>query len=81
MEEMRGQIQTYTDLSQVLKEPDKVQVLDLSNRGLTEIPVEIFQLASLTQLYLYENQIGVIPDEEIVDTQDIWSQKVDQKGC
>ncbi len=37
-------MQTYTDLSQALKEQDKVQVLDLSNQGLTEIPPEIGQL-------------------------------------
>ena len=34
-------MQTYTDLSEALKEQGKVQVLDLSNQGLTEIPVEI----------------------------------------
>jgi len=34
----------YTDLSQALNEQDKVQVLDLSNQGLTEIPPEIGQL-------------------------------------
>ena len=45
-------MQTYTDLSQALKEQNKVQILDLSNQGLTEIPVEIFQLTSLTILYL-----------------------------
>ena len=45
-------MQTYTDLSQALKEQNKVQILDLSNQGLTEIPVEIFQLTILTILYL-----------------------------
>ena len=43
-------MKTYTDLEQALKEPDKVQILDLSNQGLTEIPVEIFQLTNLTRL-------------------------------
>ena len=48
-------MQTYTDLSQSLKELDKVQVLDLSNQGLAEIPeipeipAEIGQLTDLTQ--------------------------------
>ena len=50
-------MQTYTDLSQALKEQDKVQVLDLSNQGLTEIPVEIFQLTNLTILNLVVSQI------------------------
>ena len=56
-------MKTYTDLSQTLKEPDKVQVLDLSNQGLTEIPVEVFQLTNLTQLGLGNNQISEIPPE------------------
>ena len=56
-------MQTYTDLSQALKEQDKVQVLDLNNQGLTEIPVEIFQLTSLTELNLAYNQIKTIPPE------------------
>jgi len=43
-------MRTYTDLSQALKEPDKVQVLDLSNQGLTEIPAEVGQLTNLTRL-------------------------------
>ena len=43
-------MQTYTDLSEALKEQGKVQVLDLSNQGLTEIPVEIGQLTNLTNL-------------------------------
>ena len=43
-------MKTYTDLSQALKEQDKVQVLDLSHQGLTEIPVEVFQLTNLTRL-------------------------------
>ena len=56
-------MKTYTDLSQALKEQDKVQVLDLSDQGLTEIPVEIFQLTNLTVFGLGNNQIEVIPPE------------------
>ena len=52
-------MKTYTDLSQALKEQDQVQVLDLSNQGLTEIPVEIFQLNNLTDLRLHNNQINI----------------------
>ena len=54
-------MQTYTDLSQALKEQDKMQVPDLSNQELTEIPVEAGQLTHLTELYLWENQIETIP--------------------
>ena len=53
-------MKTYTDLSQALKEQDKVQVLDLSNQELTEIPVEITQLTNLTELGLGGNQIETI---------------------
>ena len=56
-------MKTYTDLSQALKEQDKVQVLDLSNQGLTEIPVEILRLTNLTILNLAYNQIETIPPE------------------
>jgi len=56
-------VKTYTNLSQALKEREKVQVLDLSDQGLTEIPVGIFQLTSLTELHLADNQIEVIPPE------------------
>ena len=56
-------MQTYTDLSEALKEPDKVQILDLSNQGLTEIFPEICQLTNLTELRLVGNQIEVIPTE------------------
>ncbi|MDP6994945.1 MAG: leucine-rich repeat domain-containing protein, partial [Candidatus Poribacteria bacterium] len=55
----------YTDLSQALNEQDKVQVLDLKNQGLTEIPSELFQLTSLTILHLEHNQIEVIPLEMV----------------
>ena len=51
----------YYSLTEALKEPDKVQVLDLSNQELTEIPVEAGQLTHLTELYLWENQIETIP--------------------
>jgi len=60
-------MKTYTDLSQALNEPDKVQVkvqvLDLSNQGLTEIPVEICQLTNLTQLHLSGNNLNTLPSE------------------
>ena len=37
-----------------------MQVPDLSNQELTEIPVEAGQLTHLTELYLWENQIETI---------------------
>ena len=50
-------MQTYTDLSEALKEQDKVQILDLSNQGLTEIPLEIGDLINLTALNLKDNSL------------------------
>ncbi len=58
-------MKTYTDLSQTLNEQDKVEFLDLSNQGLTEIPVEIGQLTNLTRLHLTNNQIRGLPTEVI----------------
>ena len=40
-----------------------VHVLIFRNNGLSDIPPEIGQLTSLTQLYLWGNQIRVIPSE------------------
>ena len=56
-------MKTYTDLSEALKQRDKVQVLDLSNQGLHEILPEIILLTNLTELHLVSNQIEVIPAE------------------
>ena len=53
----------YYSLTEALKEPDKVQVLDLSNQELTEIPVDIFQLTNLTVLHLEINQLTALPPE------------------
>ena len=50
-------MQTYTDLSEALKEQDKVQILDLSNQGLTEIPPEIGNLINLTSLNFKDNSL------------------------
>ena len=45
-------MKTYTDLSEALKEPNKVQ-----------IPSKIGQLPRLIEFRLYNNQIKVIPPE------------------
>jgi Leucine-rich repeat (LRR) protein len=41
---------------------DQRHLLDLSHNGLTEIPEEIGQLQSLTELVLTDNQIREIPE-------------------
>ena len=53
----------HTDLSEAFKRPDQVRILDLKHQGLTEIPIEIFQLSNLTELRLGYNQIKVISPE------------------
>jgi hypothetical protein len=42
---------------------EKEVVLDLSGLGLTSVPPEVGQLASLTELYLYNNQLTSLPPE------------------
>ncbi|MEO1396580.1 MAG: COR domain-containing protein [Cyanobacteria bacterium J06634_5] len=42
---------------------EKVSELDLSDKGLTELPVELFQLQNLTQLDLSSNQLTSVPKE------------------
>ena len=38
-------------------------VLDLSNKGLTEFPIEVCQLKNITKLYLSKNRLMSIPPE------------------
>ena len=40
---------------------ERASVLDLSRRGLTAIPADVFQLAGLERLDLYNNRLRVIP--------------------
>ena len=42
---------------------EQASVLDLSRRGLTAIPVEVFQLAGLERLDLYNNRLRAIPPQ------------------
>ena len=42
---------------------DRSRVLDLSGKGLTELPREIGQLSNLTELFLSDNQLTELPKE------------------
>lgn len=52
----------YYILDEALKNPDIACILDLSNKGLSEIPKEIVNLPHLTQLDLSRNKIKNIPN-------------------
>ena len=48
--------------------------LDLSDMGLTQVPKEIGQLASLQELYLYTNQLTQVPKEigQLASLETLW---------
>lgn len=56
-------VQTFTTLEQALKNPDQVEVLDLSKSKLEVFPPEIFTFKNLRELYLNKNKIKIIPPE------------------
>src|ERR1035437_2244363 len=58
-----GKKPVYTNLSKALRNSDKVYKLNLSNKGLTEFPVEILKLKELRYLILDSNQITNIPSQ------------------
>lgn len=51
----------YTNLTEALKEPEKVQRLVLKNKRLNAIPPEVFQFINLVELDLRGNRITAIP--------------------
>lgn len=53
----------YRNLTEVLKNPQNVRILNLSGSKLTTLPGEIGQLQNLQKLKLYENQLTAIPKE------------------
>ncbi|HYG50282.1 MAG TPA: leucine-rich repeat domain-containing protein [Flavobacteriales bacterium] len=64
----------YRNLDMALRNPDEVEILDLSKQHLKEFPVEIFKFTNLRELYMSKNRLSAIPAEigtltklEIVD--------------
>ncbi|WP_413199540.1 COR domain-containing protein [Nostoc piscinale] len=56
---------THEELLQIIEKAakEKVTELDLSNKQLSSLPLEIGQLANLTRLYLGNNQLRSLPPE------------------
>ena len=52
----------YYSLSEALKTPDKVYVLNLSREKLKNFPIEILKLKNLQKLDLFKNKLDSIPD-------------------
>lgn len=53
----------FEDLELALQYPEKACVLDLSGKGLSELPTEITQLTNITELNLENNEFNSIPVE------------------
>ena len=60
---MEQEAGTYSSLQTALANPKAVKVLDLQNKGLTEVPAEIFELPNLESLNLSHNQLSTLPVE------------------
>ncbi|EMF80705.1 leucine rich repeat protein [Leptospira weilii serovar Topaz str. LT2116] len=58
-----NEAQTYSNLTEALKNPKDVRQLDLAAKGLTALPKEIGQLRNLQTLNLGSNRLTIIPEE------------------
>ncbi|SFF18485.1 leucine-rich repeat domain-containing protein [Thermoflexibacter ruber] len=58
-----NEYETYTSLSEISKNPQKVFKINLSNQRLDAIPAEVFQCKNLQVLDLSNNQISQIPEQ------------------
>ena len=56
-------VKVYRNLNKAVRHGEKVEALSLSGKGLTEIPLDVFELKNLKLLNLMNNKITVIPDE------------------
>ena len=63
MDESELELQeTFTDIEDALKDPVEVIILDLSSKGLTEIPKSLSRFRNLQILILSDNQISEMPE-------------------
>nr|WP_235596146.1 leucine-rich repeat domain-containing protein [Leptospira weilii] len=58
-----NEAQTYSNLTEALKNPKDVRQLDLTAKELTALPKEIGQLRNLQTLNLGSNRLTTIPEE------------------
>ncbi len=54
-QEANDEPRRFTSIVEALSEPGKVEILDLTDQNLTEIPIRLLELTSLKELYLCEN--------------------------
>lgn len=59
--ELKSQ-KTYKDIEEIKKNPEKVIVLDLGDKDLKELPIEIEKCVNLQKLIVYGNQLKKLPD-------------------
>ncbi len=55
--------QTYTSLQEALRQPEKVEILDLGGQKIGVLPPEIGKLINLRKLILYSNALRMLPPE------------------
>jgi len=56
-----AEIRVFTSLSEALRQPDSVYILDLSRKKLKEVPPEIARLKNLQELNLSKNKLKTLP--------------------
>jgi Leucine-rich repeat (LRR) protein len=56
-----AKVRVYTSLSEALRQPDSVLILDLSRKKLKEVPAEIVRLKNLQELNLSKNKLKALP--------------------
>ena len=54
---------TYSSIEQALRTPSKVHVLDLSAKGLKQVPPQVTAFSNLEVLFLYKNDLCELPSQ------------------
>lgn len=52
---------TFTSIEEALRQPEKVEVLDLGGQKLRTLPADLFRLTRLKKLVLYGNELRELP--------------------
>jgi len=71
---------TFTSLEEALRQPDKVEILDLGGQKLGVLSAEVGKLKNLKKLVLYGNQLTTLPAEiaqlQVLETLDLYNNKL-----